>query len=158
MIPPRARRSPVPVEMCHLAKAINVLGDKWTLMILRSALYGVRRFDDFQAELGAPRTILSNRLKRLTETELLEKSTYREPGKRRRTEYVLTSKGLALRPILIGLTQWGDHWIADEDTGAPITFSSKTGSPVRAGFIDLNGREVPPNNLRATIRKTGVGS
>ncbi|MEO1028109.1 MAG: helix-turn-helix domain-containing protein [Pseudomonadota bacterium] len=158
MIPPRARRSPIPVDVCHLAKAIDVLGDRWTLMILRSALYGVRRFDDFQAELGAPRTILSNRLKRLTEQDLLEKSTYREPGKRRRTEYVLTSKGAALRPILIGLTQWGDHWLSEDSAGAPISFSSKAGSPVRAGFIDMSGREVPPNNLRVTIRKTGTGT
>lgn len=156
MIPPRARRSPVSPDQCNLAKAIDLLGDKWTLMILRAALYGVRRFDDFQAELGAPRTMLSNRLKRLIDSGLLEKSVYREPGKRRRTEYVLTRKGIALRPILIGLNQWSDHWLSEPDVSPPIAFSSKSGSPVRASFVDSNGREVLPGSIRVTLKKIGT--
>ena len=60
---PRAPKSPVPLEICHLAKAIEaIIGDRWTLLILRSSLFGVRRFDDYQKELGVPRTVLSGRL------------------------------------------------------------------------------------------------
>jgi DNA-binding HxlR family transcriptional regulator len=62
---PLARRSPVQPDACNLAKAIDVVGDRWILLILRAALYGVRRFDDFQAELACPRTVLSGRLKKL---------------------------------------------------------------------------------------------
>ena len=56
---PLSHRSPVPLDICHLAKAIEVVGDRWTLLILRSAMFGVRRFDDFQQELSIPRTVLS---------------------------------------------------------------------------------------------------
>ena len=105
MLPPRTRRSPVAPDRCNLSRAITLIGDKWNLMILRSALYGVRRFDDFQSELGAPRTILSGRLKKLVENGLLETRQYREEGSRARKEYILTDKGNGLRPILIALTQ-----------------------------------------------------
>ena len=90
---PRARRSPVPLDRCSLAKTVELIGDRWSLLILRSALYGVRRFDDFQTELGAPRTVLSGRLKKLSEDGLLDKQGYKEPGKRTRNEYVLSKKG-----------------------------------------------------------------
>ena len=69
---PLVRRSPVPPDTCNLAKAIDLIGDRWTLLILRAALYGVRRFDDFQSELGCPRTVLSGRLKKLVDAGLLD--------------------------------------------------------------------------------------
>ena len=105
---PLARRSPVPPDTCNLARAIDLIGDRWTLLILRAALYGVRRFDDFQSELGCPRTVLSGRLKKLVDAGLLTKKAYKALRKRARPEYVLSATGLSLRPILIGLTQWGD--------------------------------------------------
>ena len=107
------RRSPLPPQDCHLARAFDVIGDRWTLLILRSALYGVRRFDDFAAELGAPRTVLADRLKRLTAAGLLARRDYREPGRRARPEYWLTPKGADLRLPFLALTQWGDLWLAD---------------------------------------------
>lgn len=120
-------------------------------MVLRSALYGVRRFDDFQSELGAPRTVLSGRLKGLVDAGLLEPRTYREEGRRARKEYVLTEQGNALRPILIALTQWGDDWLGEGE--APISFSRKGGGGVRAGFVDDEGREVAVEELRIVLRK-----
>jgi DNA-binding HxlR family transcriptional regulator len=90
---PPPRRSPLPPHDCHLARAFDVIGDRWTLLILRSALYGVRRFDDFASELGAPRTVLADRLKRLTAAGLLARRDYREPRRRARPEYWLTPKG-----------------------------------------------------------------
>ncbi|KCZ55445.1 hypothetical protein HY29_12030 [Hyphomonas beringensis] len=149
---PLARRSPVPPESCNLAKAIDIIGDRWTLLILRAALYGVRRFDDFQAELSCPRTVLSGRLKNLVEAGLLTKRSYKSPGKRARPEYTLSSMGLSLRPILIGLTQWGDAWLGQGET-PPISFT-KAGSKsaIRAAFVDLEGREVRPDQIRAVLR------
>lgn len=151
MILPRTRRSPVAPDKCNLTRAIALIGDKWNLMILRSALYGVRRFDDFQAELGVPRTVLSGRLKRLVENGLLAPRSYREEGRRARKEYVLTEQGNALRPILIALTQWGDAWLGETD--APISFTQKSGGQVKAGFVGADGREVQAEELRIVLRK-----
>ena len=120
-------------------------------MILRSALYGVRRFDDFQSELGAPRTVLSGRLKGLVESGLLKPQSYREEGRRARKEYVLTEKGNALRPVLVALTQWGDDWLGEGD--APISFTQKSGGRVKAGFVGSDGHEVAVEDLRIVLRK-----
>lgn len=120
-------------------------------MILRSALYGVRRFDDFQSELGAPRTVLSGRLKKLVTGGLLETREYREEGSRARKEYILTDQGNGLRPILIALTQWGDDWLGGGES--PIGFTQKNGGPVRAGFVSEKGTEVPVEELRIVLRK-----
>lgn len=153
IIPPRTSKSPVSTEDCRLARAINLIGDRWSLLILRSALYGVRRFDDFQTELGCPRTVLSGRLKQLAEADLLTREPYREPGKRARSEYVLTEKGADLLPVLIALTQWGDRWLGD---GAPPPISFADGmskSPAHVAFVDDVGREVPIDRLRAKLRR-----
>ena len=149
---PRISRSPVPPDRCHLAKSIDLIGERWTLLILRAALFGVRRFDDFQQELGCPRTVLSGRLKHLTEAGILEKRPYREPGKRARSEYLLTQKGQDLQPVLIMLTQWGDTHIADGPP--PVSFSdAKSKKSVRAGFIGETGRAVPEDRLRVKVRR-----
>ena len=150
---PLSRKSPVPPERCNLARAVDQIGDRWTLLILRSALYGVRRFDDFQTELGTPRTILSGRLKSLVETGLLEKRMYKIEGRRARPEYILTDKGEALRPILIALTQWGDRWL-DSDTQPPISFTdTQSRQAVRTAFVNSDGREVPVENMRIVLRR-----
>ena len=148
---PRASRSPIAPEICNLAKAIDLVGDRWCLLILRSALYGVRRFDDFQTELGAPRTVLSGRLKRLTDVGILQRVSYKEPGKRARPEYLLTEMGASLQPILIGLTQWGDRWVGNSDP--PISFTHKNGQAIRAGFVDEADRALPASEIRIVIRK-----
>ena len=149
---PLARRSPIPPDTCNLASAIEVVGDRWTLLILRAALYGVRRFDDFQAELKCPRTVLSGRLKSLVDAGLLVKRPYKAPGKRARPEYLLSAMGLSLRPILIGLTQWGDAWLAEGET-PPISFTKAgTKSAIRAAFVDAEGREVRPHGYPGLIR------
>ena len=151
--PPRATKSPVPIADCRLAAAIDIIGERWTLLILRAAMYGVRRFDDFQAELGCPRTVLSGRLKKLTEAGLMARRPYREPGKRERHEYVLTPAGRALQPALVSLTQWGDSHLAGGAPG-PVGFAdAETRSPVRAGFVDREGREVAPERLRVKLRR-----
>ncbi|WP_084399356.1 winged helix-turn-helix transcriptional regulator [Henriciella aquimarina] len=150
---PLSRKSPVPPAQCNLAKAVDLIGDRWTLLILRSALYGVRRFDDFQSELGTPRTILSGRLKNLVEQGLLARRTYKSEGRRARPEYVLTDKGEALRPVLIALTQWGDHWL-DCDGQPPISFTDmQSRQAVHTAFVTDDGREVPSENLRIVLRR-----
>ncbi|MEM9055396.1 MAG: winged helix-turn-helix transcriptional regulator [Pseudomonadota bacterium] len=77
MLPPRTRRSPLSPDQCNLARAIDIVGDKGSLLILRSSLYGVRRFEDFHDELRVPRTVLSGRLKKLVADGLLEGRSYK---------------------------------------------------------------------------------
>ena len=153
LIPPRTSRSPVSPEDCRLAQTIDLVGDRWSLLILRSAMYGVRRFDDFQTELGCPRTVLSGRLKAMEADGLLGRQPYREPGKRARHEYVLTDKGAALLPALIALTQWGDSWLGG-DVPAPISFAdARTKAPAHVAFVGEDGKEVPPEHLRVKLRR-----
>ena len=150
---PRAQKSPIPLEICHLAKAIEILGDRWTLLILRGALFGVRRFDDFQKELNIPRTVLSGRLKKLVENGILTKNAYKEDGKRARPEYLLTEAGEALRPVLMGLNLWGDTWASDG--AAPlISFThAKSRQKVRPAFVDEDGKETKFSELRISLRR-----
>lgn len=150
---PRAKNSPVPLDICHLAKAIEIVGDRWSLLILRSALFGVRRFDDFQSELSIPRTVLSGRLRKLVAHGVMAKQSYKEDGKRARPEYVLTEAGEGLRPILMGLTQWGDDWVS-EGAAPPIAFQhAKSRQKVRPAFVDEDGKETPMDLMRVSLRR-----
>ncbi len=149
---PLVRRSPIALDDCTLAKSIELIGDRWTLLILRSAMFGLRRFDDFQKELGTPRTVLSGRLKILTDAGLMTKQAYKEDGKRPRPEYVLTKKAHSLRPILIALMQWGDEWLADGTSPIKLT-DPVNRQKVKAGFVDASGQEVPAERLRIAIKR-----
>jgi DNA-binding HxlR family transcriptional regulator len=89
---------------CSLARALEVVGERWTLLIIRDAFYGVRRFGDFATQLGIPRAVLTNRLKLLVREGVFT----REDGPAGTVEYVLTAKGVALWPIVRSLINWGD--------------------------------------------------
>ena len=102
---------------CSVARALSVVGDRWTLLVLRDAFLGVRRFEDFQDDLGATRHRLADRLRKLVAHGVLERVRYgdRPP----RFEYRLTEKGRDLYPVVVSLTRWGDRWMADRD-GPPV--------------------------------------
>src|SRR3954467_14665590 len=100
-------------ENCSIARTLAVLGDRWTLLVLREAFNGVRRFEDLQRGLGVARDVLTVRLNRLVDEGVLERVPYREPGQRRRHEYRLAAKGLDAPPILVALLAWGDRHKAD---------------------------------------------
>ena len=110
-------------QPCSIARTLSVLGDRWTMLILRNAFMGMRRFDDFQQNLGITRHVLSERLKRLVEHEILVKAPYFD--RQERFEYRLTEKGLELYPILMAMTQWADKWM-DEGQGAPVQYVHKS--------------------------------
>ena len=94
---------------CSLARTLDVVGDWWTLLIIRDAFLGITRFDDFRERLGIARNILTNRLDTLVDAGVLERRLYDEA--RDRYDYVLTAKGRALWPVLTTLRQWGDKYI-----------------------------------------------
>lgn len=108
---------------CSVARTLSVIGDRWTLMIIRNAFLGTRRFDDFHAGLGMTRHVLADRLARLVEAGVLVKVAYQERPLRH--EYRLTEQGRDLYPVLLALTGWGDKWL-DEGRGAPVVYQHKT--------------------------------
>ena len=92
---------------CSIGRAMDILGERWTLLILRECFYGVRRFSVMQRNLGIARNILSARLQLLVRTGILEKRRYQEEPER--FEYKLTEKGLALYPAVVAIMRWGDE-------------------------------------------------
>ena len=136
---------------CSVARTRAVVGERWTLLVLREAFYGVRRFDDLPRNLGAPRNVLTARLQTLVEHGLLLRVPYREPGARQRFDYKLTARGRELLPALIALMQWGDRHLADE-AGPPVVVRHRDrGEPVRAtltcaaGHSDLTAYDTTPS-------------
>ena len=124
---------------CSVGRALDVVGDPWTLLIVRDALWGYRRFNDFQERLNIPRNTLSTRLAHLVETGILSKHPY---GRRpERFEYQLTDKGRALGPVIVALLVWGDDWadlpeppvsFIDRETGDvldPVLVDRTSGRP-----------------------------
>jgi len=116
------RWSEIDQQDCSVAQALSIVGDRWTLLILRDAFMRVRRFEDFLESTGAPRPVLSERLKTLVDNGVLEKQQYSERPDR--FEYRLTEMGLDLWPVLISLLRWGDKWMPDKD-GPPVIVSHK---------------------------------
>lgn len=104
---------------CSIARSLSILGDRWTLLVLRNAFLAMRRFDDFQASLGVTRHVLADRLNRLVEAGVLRKEPYQDNPPR--YEYRLTERGRELYPVLLALTTWGDKWL-DEGKGAPLEY------------------------------------
>jgi DNA-binding HxlR family transcriptional regulator len=111
------RASELVEQDCSIARPASLLGDPWTLVILRQAFSRVRRFDDFQSQLGISRSLLSDRLGQLVDAGILRREPYKDQI-RTRHEYRLTRKGLDLYPALMALREWGDRYMADE--GPPI--------------------------------------
>jgi DNA-binding HxlR family transcriptional regulator len=106
-------------QVCSVARALAVVGDRWTLLILRDAFLGTRRFEDFQRQLEISRHRLSDRLGKLVDAGIFSREPYCERPLRH--EYRLTRKGLALYPVLMTLAQWGTQW-CDDGNGAPVQY------------------------------------
>jgi DNA-binding HxlR family transcriptional regulator len=96
-----------PGQVCSIARSLEVIGERWTLLILRDAMTGLERFEEFQASLGIASNTLTNRLKLLCDEQVLERVP--DPDRPGRPKYVLTAKGRELGPVLIGLMKWGDR-------------------------------------------------
>jgi DNA-binding HxlR family transcriptional regulator len=103
-------------QNCSIARALEVVGDRWTLLVIRSAFEGVRRFDDFQEVLGVARNVLTDRLARLCDEGIMRRTRYQERPDR--YEYRLTRKGVQLWPTMMSLLLWGDEYYAE--SGPPV--------------------------------------
>ena len=107
---------------CSVARTLDAIGDRWSLLIIRDAFYGVRRFDDFRKDLGVARNILADRLAKLVEKGVLEKRQYEERPPR--FEYRLTERGRDLVGVVLVMMRWGDTWTGDGK--APVTITHTT--------------------------------
>ncbi len=128
------RKSPVPVDQCGAALATEIISDRWSMLILREAFYRVGRFDDIQSEIGIPRSVLTDRLKKLVSNGILTREPYREAGSRTRTAYLLSQKGRELGLVLLALMQWGDRHLRDGETGLSVTHK-ETGQALVVGLV-----------------------
>ncbi|SDW83815.1 winged helix-turn-helix transcriptional regulator [Marinobacter mobilis] len=113
---------------CSVARALNEVGDWWSLLIVLQAMYGTRRYVDFQQQLGIAKNILCDRLSRLVENDVLAKVDVGEHGSR--YEYRLTDKGRDLFPVVIALRQWGDKWNPAPDQAALDLRDRASGRPI----------------------------
>lgn len=118
---------------CSVARATDLLGDWWTPLVLREALFGSRRFEEFHGALGIPRNVLTERLNRLVDEGLLERRQYQDRPPR--YEYLLTEMGTDFTGVLTALMRWGDRWL-DKGRGAPIALRHRTcGAPTHAEVV-----------------------
>jgi DNA-binding HxlR family transcriptional regulator len=132
---------------CAIARSLAVLGERWTMLILREAFSGTARFADFRDNLGVASDVLTDRLTTLVEHGVLTKEPYREPGERTRYAYRLTPAGAELRVILGALQQWGDKHLPWHDGPTVIRRDCRNDRPIHVGYIDDRGREVAAGNV-----------
>jgi DNA-binding HxlR family transcriptional regulator len=138
----------VDLSNCPIVRALDVVGTRWTLIVLREAFNGVRRFEDFQQHLGVSPSVLSRRLKDMVDGGLLRREPYREGGERERHAYHPTDKAWDLYPVIVGLMQWGDRHLGDPD-GAPVQLIDTTsGMPVIAAVVPQGTATCSPPDIR----------
>ena len=135
-----------------MARAAELLGDRWTLLILREAFYGVQRYDDMRADLDAPRSMLTDRLKKLVKAGLMTRKAYREPGSRTRGAYALTTMGRELALTFMALTQWGESHVTQRR--APVEIVDRhTGRSLRVELVTESGKITPMSDATMVLRK-----
>ncbi len=143
-------------DNCQVASTMAILGERWTVVVLREVFNGVRRFDDMRVRTGIPRQVLANRLAGLVGAGLLRREPYREPGARVRHEYRLTPKGFDLYPVLIAVAEWGNRYLAEPE-GPPLAFVHRgCDAPVHVEMHCAAGHHLTDN--RAVLPRPGPGA
>lgn len=138
---------------CAIGRAMDMVGNRSSILILREAFYGTTRFDDFAHRVGISEPVAASRLKQLVTAGLLERQPYRQPGRRTRLEYRLTAMGADLLPALAALMQWGDRWLGP--SGVEMRHHT-CGSPVRAELRCAEGHPVATGEIDLAPRSPGA--
>ncbi len=145
------RRTNLSSASCPIARSLDEIGDWWTLLIVRDALRGARRFGDFQKRLGLARNILSARLKQMVASGLLEQRPAEDGGAHQ--EYHLTDKGLRLRLVMAALRQWGEDNLFETDQPSTMMVETATGRPIaRLQLTSEDGRPLRPDEVSTVAR------
>jgi DNA-binding HxlR family transcriptional regulator len=132
-------------QNCSIARALEIVGERWTLLIIRDAFLGLHRFDQFQDSLGIARNVLTDRLNRLVEEGILDRVRYSERPERH--EYRLTPKGRDLTITLAGLRQWGDKYLSAKPPR--ITLRTADKQPVIAAFVPQGTKVIRPDEIES---------
>lgn len=139
-------------DHCPVVKAMEVVGTRSAIIIIREALYGTTRFDDFAERVGITEAVTATRLRELTRAGVLAQHPYRVPGQRTRHEYRLTPMGRDLAPVVLGLYQWGARHLSPDGL-PPLTFNHhECGEEVSVGMTDAAGHEVDITEVEVTPR------
>ena len=141
---------------CSIARTLGIVGERWSLLVVREAMKGRTRFGEIQDALRISTDILATRLEGLIEAGILERRPYREPGSRTRFSYHLTPTGLELVPVLAALMQWGDAHLAGKSGPPALMRHRATGAPVRVAFVDDKGHRVEVGDVEV-IPGPGAG-
>lgn len=142
---------------CSVRRTLDVVGEKWSLLIVRDAFNGVRRYEEFRRHIGLSEAVLADRLRKLTAAGILRAEPYREPGTRTRSEYRLTPKGRDLWPVLLALKQWGDAHAADPEGPSLDIRHTACGAPVRV-VVECQGDERATLGPRDVSVRPGPGA
>jgi len=135
---------------CSIARSLGVLGDSWTLLIVRESMVaGATRFQEFREALGIAPNVLTKRLADLVGEGLMERRTYQEPGRRAREEYILTEAGRGLTTVLGALADWGRTYRPRPGGTSPRFTVDDSGAPARLTFVTEDGERVSPAHLKA---------
>jgi DNA-binding HxlR family transcriptional regulator len=134
---------------CPVGEAVELLGERWTLLIVRDALNGVRRFDDFRVHLGVSDAVLADRLRKLVDGGILERLPYQEAGRRTRHEYHPTDRGWDLRIVLASLRQWGEQHLGEPHRPAFVAEHLDCGGAavVELRCVEHPDEALPPDEL-----------
>src|ERR671911_373611 len=149
------RRASFEDMSCSVARSLEVIGEWWTLLILRDAFFGVTRFEEFQTRLGIARNILAKRLDTLVEHGVLERRCY--DNARGRYDYVLTDKGKALWPVLVTIRQWGDEWVIGAGKEPIAMVHATCGERTTAGLAGDPRGEGPRGPAVRVVAGPGLG-
>jgi DNA-binding HxlR family transcriptional regulator len=134
---------------CSIARALEVVGERWTFLILRELWYGSSRFSEIEQVLGCARNLLAARLRMLVEQGIVATVDYREPGARTRHRYVITAKGADLVPALLAMMAWGDRYYADPE-GPPVVITHREcGAEIEVQLRCTADHHVDPADLHA---------
>lgn len=143
-----------PDHACSIARALEIIGDRWTILVLRDAFRGIRRFDEIRRDLDIARPVLADRLRRLVKSGVLEKRPYQ--SRPVRYEYRLTEMGVELSPILVALMRWGDRFLSGTEGPPTVLVHEPCGHELRQGFFCLTCRQAfSPAEIRS---RPGPGS
>lgn len=142
-------------QVCSVARSLEVLGERWTLLVIRDVFYGKRRFDEIQEDLGIARNVLATRLGRLVDEGILEKRAYQQRPPR--YEYFLTEMGIDLWPVMVTMMHWGDRYLSG-DTGPPVVIHHKEcgGEVDDRGYCGRCGQRLEARDAYAERRPSPI--
>ncbi|TSD93304.1 helix-turn-helix transcriptional regulator [Gordonia rubripertincta] len=152
LVGPLAERDRWEATHCSIAKAVELVGTRSAILILREAFYGATRFDQFARRVGITDAVASARLKELTEAGVFTKVPYQDPGQRVRYEYLLTDMGRDLFPVVMSLMQWGNEHLQPD--GAPLTVTDTTHNPVRVGVVTGKQKTLDPEDVEVRVNRS----